>query len=378
MHAQIQHTIAATSWVVSLVSSQAIDCITQISLSVSTSMCGRARCSLAPSDLAKTVKIPEERWRDKDKFNPSFNVSPGFYVPIIKTSQDGQSELHTMKWGLIPSFTKSDEKPNHYRMFNARSETVDSKPVFKRLMSRNRCLVVLNGFYEWKTEAAGKQPYYVYLNKYKEQSSEQESGNMEEQEQEEVIYMAGLYDMWKQSEDDEPLYSFTILTTDCSKRIEWLHNRMPVILRSQSEQLTWLGQQQESETKQTSSLNSLYTPYNELDLKWYPVTKAMSNSKYQQTDCAVDIRTKGIGKLLSQQIRGSKHKQSDQKQNVEEKQDVKKVKVAQDADKDEIKLKQNQPQEYQNLSQDVSQKSSQKRQQKNRGQNSITNYFKKK
>lgn len=71
--------------------------------------------------------------------------------------------LEGMRWGLVPAFTKAGEKPNFFRMFNARSETVPSKSIFSRLLTSNRCIVCVDGFYEWKDEHKGKQPYYIHL-----------------------------------------------------------------------------------------------------------------------------------------------------------------------------------------------------------------------
>lgn len=71
--------------------------------------------------------------------------------------------LEGMRWGLVPSFTKAGEKPNFFRMFNARSETVPTKSIFSRLLQSNRCIVCVDGFYEWKDEHKGKQPYYIHF-----------------------------------------------------------------------------------------------------------------------------------------------------------------------------------------------------------------------
>ncbi len=112
-------------------------------------MCGRSRCTLTRQQVVEAAAACEDSWVNKDNYEPAENVSPGFSTPVVKKSEDGVLQLHTMKWGLIPSFTKKGEKPDHYRMFNARSETVAEKGVFKRLCSRKRCIVLFNGFYEW-------------------------------------------------------------------------------------------------------------------------------------------------------------------------------------------------------------------------------------
>ncbi|KAK1297867.1 hypothetical protein QJS10_CPB14g01022 [Acorus calamus] len=114
-------------------------------------MCGRARCTLNPQDIIRAcgfgdAALPTLRM---DRHRPSYNVSPGTYLPVIRreevTGSDGGAILHCMKWGLVPSFTKKNEKPDHFRMFNARSESICEKTSFRRLVPKNRCLVAVEG-----------------------------------------------------------------------------------------------------------------------------------------------------------------------------------------------------------------------------------------
>nr|GMD18748.1 embryonic stem cell-specific 5-hydroxymethylcytosine-binding protein [Ipomoea batatas] len=97
-----------------------------------------------------------------------------------------------MKWGLIPSFTKKNEKPDHYKMFNARSESIKEKASFRRLLPKNRCLVAVEGFYEWKKAGSKKQPYYIHF----------KDGR--------PLVFAALFDSWKNAEGGSP-YSFITL-----------------------------------------------------------------------------------------------------------------------------------------------------------------------
>jgi putative SOS response-associated peptidase YedK len=142
----------------------------------------------------------------------------------------------TMRWGLVPSYTRPDEAPNFYRMFNARADTAADKPVFSRLLGRRRCVVLLNGYYEWKQEGshgtAVKQPYYLH--------AAAASGAPEADAPEALLRAAGLYDRWQGPEGSEPLYTVTILTKDAAPDLRWLHDRMPVFLRSEEEERAWL------------------------------------------------------------------------------------------------------------------------------------------
>lgn len=99
------------------------------------------------------------------------------------------------RWGLVPSYTKPDETPDFWRMFNARSETAAERPAFQRLLQRRRCLVLVAGFYEWRKEGkAGKQPYYMHM-----------KGDA-------PLVMAGLWDTWA-SAGEGLMHTYTILTT---------------------------------------------------------------------------------------------------------------------------------------------------------------------
>lgn len=110
-----------------------------------------------------------------------------------------QAEPWHARWGLVPSYTKPDETPDFWRMFNARSETAAERPAFQRLLQRRRCLVLAAGFYEWRKEGkAGKQPYYMHM------------------QDDAPLVMAGLWDVWA-SAGQGLMHTYTILTTGGSR-----------------------------------------------------------------------------------------------------------------------------------------------------------------
>jgi putative SOS response-associated peptidase YedK len=179
---------------------------------------------------------------------------------------------------------------NFFKMFNARSETVASKPIFKRLLSHNRCVVAYDGFYEWLVdEHKEKQPYFVHYGDNR------------------PMLMAALYDtahnretlsdadttassstdtpVASDSNDDDAtrLYTYTVLTTNSSPRLEWLHDRMPVLLDANSAK-QWIDP-----TVDASTLLPQLQPYNGDDLVWHPVTKAMNKVTYHGDDCTTAI-----------------------------------------------------------------------------------------
>nr|XP_043612142.1 abasic site processing protein YoqW [Erigeron canadensis] len=264
-------------------------------------MCGRCRCSIRPDDIPRSCYITNRpvRFLDTDRYRPAYNVSPGSNVPVVRRdsgADDQGAVVQCMKWGLIPSFTKKTEKPDYYRMFNARSESVGEKSSFRRLLPGNRCLVAVEGFYEWKKDGSKKQPYYIHL----------KDGR--------PLVFAALYDSWKNSEG-ETQYTFTILTTSSSSALGWLHDRMPVILGNKGSTDEWL------DGSPSSKFDSLLKPYEEPDLVWYPVTPAMGKPSFDGPECIKEIKlktedTKSISSFFAK--KGTKKEDQPEPQQTEE------------------------------------------------------------
>lgn len=140
---------------------------------------------------------------------PRYNIAPTQDIAAIRETGDGR-ELTTLRWGLVPFWAKDPSIGN--RMINARAETVAEKPAFRAAYRRRRCLVLADGFYEWRKEGTGKTPYLISL----------ASG--------EPFALAGLWEHWKAKESDETIDSATLITTDANSFMNQLHHRMPVIL----------------------------------------------------------------------------------------------------------------------------------------------------
>ena len=141
---------------------------------------------------------------------PRYNIAPTQDIAAIRDTGDGR-ELTTFRWGLVPFWAKDASIGN--RMINARAETVAEKPAFRAAFRRRRCLVLADGFYEWKKEGAGKTPYLISL----------ASG--------EPFALAGLWEHWQAKETDETIDSATLITTEASSFMQQLHHRMPVIMQ---------------------------------------------------------------------------------------------------------------------------------------------------
>lgn len=140
---------------------------------------------------------------------PRFNIAPSQQVPIIDNRPREQRVLTFMRWGLIPSW--ASDPAIGYKMINARRETVARKPAFRDALRRRRCLVVADGFYEWKRDGKAKTPFYI---------RRAEHGPMA---------LAGLWERWR-SPEGELVHSFTIITTGANELVARIHDRMPVIV----------------------------------------------------------------------------------------------------------------------------------------------------
>jgi len=176
-------------------------------------MCGRF-VLISPFTL-----IAEEfRIRDGNgDLNPRYNIAPGQEILAV-LCEEGANRLYRLRWGLIPSW--ADDPSIGSRMINARAETVAQKPSFRSAFDKKRCLIVADGFYEWRREGKRKSPVYVSMKSQK------------------PFGFAGLYEIWHSPEGHE-IRSGTIITTEANDLLRPVHDRMPVILPKEDED-RWL------------------------------------------------------------------------------------------------------------------------------------------
>lgn len=141
---------------------------------------------------------------------PRYNIAPTQYVAAIRNDKQEQREIVMLRWGLVPFWAKDPAIGN--RMINARAETVAEKPSYRAAYKHRRCVVLADGFYEWQRQGDGKVPHYISL----------ASG--------EPFALAGLWEIWKDKENDESLQTTTLITTAANDFMTPLHHRMPVVL----------------------------------------------------------------------------------------------------------------------------------------------------
>ena len=175
-------------------------------------MCGRFVFYSDPAFMREQYGFSDT----KIDFRPRYNIAPTQQVVTI--TNDGARRAEYMRWGLVPFWAK-DLKIGS-RMINAVGETAATKPAFRAAFKKRRCLVLADGFFEWRIDGKSKIPTYIFL------------------KSREPFAFAGLWETWK-SPEDEIVKSCTIITTKPNEFMEPIHNRMPVILSSETEAL-WL------------------------------------------------------------------------------------------------------------------------------------------
>ena len=187
------------------------------------SMCGRFAVTTDPALLAEKIKaIDEATSQDKDPPRPNYNVAPTTTVATVvkrhsEPDDDATRRVRLMRWGLVPPWAKTadDGAPDTSGplLINARSDKVTTSPAFRSSAKAKRCLVPMDGWYEWKGAKGHKTPYFMY------------AGDGE------PLFMAGLWTTWRPKgadKDSKPLLSCTIITTDAAGPLADIHDRMPL------------------------------------------------------------------------------------------------------------------------------------------------------
>lgn len=178
-------------------------------------MCGRFSLTIEEAEIEKRFNA---RFYSNDLVK-RYNVAPGQLAAVI--TNERPEEIQLLKWGLVPSWAKDPKIGN--RMINARAETIFEKPSFRSLIMRRRCLVLSDGFFEWKPgEGKLKQPYRILM------------------QNDDLFAYAGLWDTRTDHETGEILSTFTIITTHANVKVAPIHDRMPVILHRDQER-AWIG-----------------------------------------------------------------------------------------------------------------------------------------
>uniref|UniRef100_A0A7S4U9K0 Embryonic stem cell-specific 5-hydroxymethylcytosine-binding protein n=1 Tax=Guillardia theta TaxID=55529 RepID=A0A7S4U9K0_GUITH len=273
--------------------------------------CGRVCCKGPPS-----LPVYDSHLTSMIMFKnlQRYNCGPGHFLPVlVKDSCDCDVKeegagyvIQSMRWGLVPSYTRAssawEAMRAGYAMINARSDNLVR--VHKRLLNKRRCVVVIDGFYEWlapglrspldqdKSAKSQKRPFFI----------QRADGK--------PLCLAGLYDVWEgekpeDGEKETKITSCTIITTESSNKMSWLHDRMPAILEGDQIE-AWL----DAEANTFESVQAIIRPYSK-ELKYYEVADIVNNVKNNVPECLLPLssfkekqRASGIASYFKSPVKG--------------------------------------------------------------------------
>jgi putative SOS response-associated peptidase YedK len=225
-------------------------------------MCGRFTLTVDPADLQ--AAFPGFAPPSGSNATPRYNIAPTQSVAAV--ANNGQKQIEFFRWGLIPAWAK--DLAIGSRMINARAETLAEKPSFRTAFKRRRCLILADGFYEWRKNPGGKAktPMYIRL----------KSG--------EPFAFAGLWEVWR-SPDDKSILSCTIITTTPNALMEKIHDRMPVILKPEAYD-RWLDPAEQPPDK----LSALLKPYPASHMTAYAISTLVNQPGNDSPELIVPVK----------------------------------------------------------------------------------------
>jgi putative SOS response-associated peptidase YedK len=222
-------------------------------------MCGRFTYRLTWEEIVRLYGLTvDQRARNTQA---RYNVCPTDPVDTI-VERDGKRELVSMRWGLVPRWWSKSLKDMKAATFNARAETVETKPFFRDafMRARTRCLIPVSGYYEWQDTPNGKQPWYFTA-----------------RDGLQALTTAGLWDQWRDKATGETLTSCTMIITAPNDFVAEVHDRMPVLLAEKDFE-PWLTGK--------AGLELLKPAPNDMLQRW-PVSKRVNSSKAPAEDATL-------------------------------------------------------------------------------------------
>lgn len=318
-------------------------------------MCGRGACTLSAERCRRVAGCgARSKVRGSVRLRPRFNLGPQNYVPVIRHASSASSapaesklsdndggcrEVCAMRWGLVPSFAKRAEDFDVFKggssTFNTRVEGAEASGLWRRLLDKRRCVVLFDGFYEWKAVGKGKVPMFIrHKDGYEERSialgmapdsepvslcksilleaTPRDAPVIDKESSDgprhAPLLLAGLYDVWQapttSSEAEDALETVSILTMDPDGTpMTAVHDRMPVFLTPETASL-WL----EPSARWADILREVLQvsqAHAKSQLLLYEVSTLVSNIRNESPDCLLpkkeyDARqlSKGIGRFF--------------------------------------------------------------------------------
>jgi putative SOS response-associated peptidase YedK len=221
-------------------------------------MCGRSSLHDAPVNVLEHFGLPPVI----EGFRPRYNISPSQDQYTIFRGRDGVTAVVARRWGLVPWW--ADDPAIGSRMINARAESLPERPAFRDAFAERRCVILADGYYEWRGTGKGRTPYFFHF------------------PGERPFAIAGLWDRWRK--DGANLETCVIVTTDASKRAAEIHDRMPAILPLDAAE-EWI----DGSTPPDRAL-SLLQPYEAADLESYEVSRFVNGPANDTPECIAPVR----------------------------------------------------------------------------------------
>ena len=221
-------------------------------------MCGRFSLRTPSEDLVKFFQLAQ-----RPDWMPRFNIAPTQPVLAVRQTPVGR-EPSLLHWGLIPSWSKDPHIGA--RMINARSETITQKPSFRTAFCRRRCLILADGFYEWKKlSSKTKQPFFI------------------SRKDEKPFALAGLWDYWE-GVDGSAIESCTIITAQANELLAEIHDRMPVIVPSENHDV-WL----DTNCRTSATPERLLALSDASEWVHYPVSTFVNSPRNDSVQCIAPV-----------------------------------------------------------------------------------------
>ena len=223
-------------------------------------MCGRYTLTVTPEMLRKLFGFDVT-----PNLQPRFNIAPTQTAPVVRPDPGGGRRLDLLRWGLVPSWSK--DMSGAAKLINARGETVAEKPSFRAAFAGRRCLVPVDGFYEWRKEGEVKQPFRIGFR-----------GGA-------PFAFAGLWENWTApagaANAGETVETFCIVTTEANEKIRPIHHRMPVIVDPAGYD-AWLS-------GSPADARALLRPFPPDDMAFYRVSVRVNSVRNDDAECVAPL-----------------------------------------------------------------------------------------
>ena len=217
-------------------------------------MCGRYEVHSPIEEIARSFHA--EPTAEAAQLPVRYNVAPSLKVPVVRF-RDRKRELAALSWGLLPSWSKGGAGN---RPINARAEGVFEKPMFRNGITRRRCLIPADGFYEWEQRPGGKQPWHVAMIDGR------------------TFALGGIWEYWAKK-GEQPVLSCAIIVTDANELVRKIHDRMPVIIAPEDYD-RWL----DPELIDPTEIEKMLAPFPAEEMRAYPVSMRVNDANNEGPD----------------------------------------------------------------------------------------------